>query len=126
MCFDLYRALAGNVWRKEQAGARVSLSWSRAESLVNELRERNGREPLPLVQTGGEGDVSNLVAGELSALGWRPEPPDASHHDEARLTQPESPPPADLGERAAPVEPTDWEQRAHEEAERERRRSNRP
>ena len=60
---ELYRALANNRWRKEGgAEEHVSLSWSRAERLVNELRERFGHEPLTLAQTGGEGEVSDLVA----------------------------------------------------------------
>jgi len=126
LCFDLYRALAGNVWHKIDGDARVSLSWASAEKLVNDLRRRNGHDPLTLAHTGGEGEISPLAAGALRDLGWQPKPIDASRHDEEHLTRPASPPPADLGERRAPTEPTDWERRAHEEAERERRRANRP
>ena len=119
---ELYRALTNNRWQKESGpeGA-VSLSWSRAEELVNELRSRAGREPLALAQTGGEGEVSDLVAGELGRLGWRARALNTSRRDEQHLTQPESPPPADHGQRHAPADDArDWEQRAHEEADESR------
>ena len=119
---ELYRALTNTRWRKEGGPeGHVSLSWSRAEELVNELRGRAGQRALPLAQTGGEGDVSDLVADELSRLGWRTEPLDTSLRDDRHLTQPESPPPADHGERSTPAsEAADWEQRAHEEADERR------
>lgn len=121
---DLYRALANNRWGKEGGpDERVSLSWNRAERLVNDLRERAGQEPLTLAQTGGEGEVSSLVAEELGRLGWRAEALDTSRRDDAHLAQPESPPPADHGARQAPVdEPGEWERQAHEEADRTRGR----
>ena len=117
---ELYRALTNNKWRNERAPeAHVSLSWNRAEELVNELRARVGEAPLTLAQTGGEGEVSDLVSGELGRLGWRADPLDTSTRDAAHLTQPESPPPAEQGERQAPVsDSSEWERRAHEEADR--------
>jgi hypothetical protein len=118
---ELYRALANRRWRKDGGpdGA-VSLSWSRAEELVNDLRARRGREPLELAQTGGEGELSDTVEGELGRIGWRSEPLNTARHDEAHAAQPaESPPPADSGERHAPVEdPGGWEREAHREADR--------
>ena len=120
---ELYRALASTVWTK--AGGpegHVSLSWRRAEQVVNELRGRHGREPLALRQTGGEGDVAAGVGRTLAELGWRAARLDTSRHDEQHLTQPESPPPAEQGERDAPVGDSDeWERLAHEEAEQNRR-----
>jgi alkylated DNA repair dioxygenase AlkB len=117
---DLYRALANNRWEKEGGPeGRVSLSWSRAERLVNELRERAGQPPLTLAQTGGEGEVSSVVEDELSRLGWRREALDTSQRDDAHLAEPESPPPADQGARQAGVDdPGAWERQAHAEADR--------
>ena len=120
---ELYRALTNNRWRKSEGREHVSLSWSRAEDLVNELRERFGEPPLTLAQTGGEGEISDLVRGELEPLGWRAEALDTSRRDEEHLTHPESPPPPEQGERQAPVGDSGaWEREAHEEAERQRRR----
>lgn len=120
---ELYRALANSTWRKE--GGReghVALSWSRAEELVNELRKRHGQEPLALVQTGGEGEVSGLVSDELAGLGWSARPLDTSRRDPAHLDHPESAPPREQGERQAPVgDSSEWERRAHEEADANRR-----
>ncbi|HEV3408329.1 MAG TPA: hypothetical protein VG079_06545 [Gaiellaceae bacterium] len=117
-CGDLYRALTNNKWRKD--GGReghVSLSWSRAEELVNDVRVRQGKEPLALAQTGGEGEVSELAGAELGRLGWRATPLQTGEHDAEHRTQPESPPPADQGERMAPVDDAGrWEREAHEEA----------
>lgn len=119
-CGDLYRALAGNAVLPEGDGqrGRLSLSWRRTEDLVNGLRERAGRERLSLAQTGGEGEVSDTVAGELRRLGWALRPRSTSRHDEDHLASDPDPPPGEQGERRAPVGPdeTRWEERAHEEA----------
>ena len=127
---ELYRALTNNTWTKDGGPeGRVSLSWSRAEMFVNELRARQAQDPLTLAQTGGEGEVSDLVATELGRLGWTAEELDTSRRDPAHLAQPESPPPAEQGERDAPTgEETGWEAVAHEEAEENRppQRSRRP
>ncbi len=117
---DLYRALSGKAWTKDGEDGHVALSWTRAEQLVNEQRARIGYEPLALAQTGGEGDVSELVAGELGRIGWQAQ--DRERSDADHLSRPESPPPPGQGERMAPTPPSDWEDRAHEDAERERRR----
>ena len=127
---ELYRALTNNTWSKGGGPeGRVSLSWSRAETFVNELRARQGQEPLTLAQTGGEGEISDLVAEELDRLGWSADALDTSQHDPEHLAQPESPPPAGQGERDAPTgEETEWERIAHDEAEENRppQRSLRP
>ena len=118
---ELYRALTNNVWRKPGGPeGHLSLSWGRAEELVNELRSSvAGEAPLTLAQTGGEGEVSDVVADELGRLGWRAQPLNTSRHDPQHLDRPESPPPSDHGERGAPVEDAgEWQRRAHEEAER--------
>jgi hypothetical protein len=119
---DVYRALASTVWHKPGNGEdRVSVSWKRAEEIVNELRARHGRDPLPLAQTGGEGEISSLVAKEIGRLGWEPQPLDTGSADAEHQTRPKSPPPADQGERHAPVEdPHAWERLAREEAEQNR------
>jgi hypothetical protein len=120
---DLYRALAGSALSADDDASHLSLSWKRAEELVNSLRERAGREPMALAASGGEGELSRTVADELRRLGWTARPRDTSRHDEAHVSSPPQPPPADHGERRAPVDPADadWEQRAHEDAEAERR-----
>ena len=122
---ELYRALANTVWRKDGGpDGHVSLSWSRAEQIVNELRERNGQPPLELAQTGGEGEVSRLVADELGTLGWRAQPLNTGRQDPQHLDSPESAPPADQGERLAPVDDShEWERRAHAEGDENRRAS---
>lgn len=119
---ELYRALAGGRLTKD--GATVAVSWNRAEAIVNGLRENGDRAPLTLAQTGGEGELSDLVADELRGLGWKWEPRDPGRNDPAHSGQPDSPPPADAGERQAPVSPSgDWERQAHDEAEAARRGS---
>jgi hypothetical protein len=120
---QLYRTLAGCALERDGADGRVALSWRRAEELVNEQRVRIGYEALVLAQTGREGELTDLVAGELGRLGWRARPRSTDEHDPDHLSSPESPPPPDHGERMAPVEDSSaWERRAHEDAERERRR----
>ena len=114
---ELYRALTNTAWRKQDGPeGHVSLSWGRAESIVNELRERDGEVALDLAQSGGEGEVSPMLAEELTSLGWISAPLDTGRHDDAHVKDAEDPPPAsrDRGE------PPEWERRAHEEAERRR------
>jgi hypothetical protein len=122
---DLYQALANTIWRKPDIlEGHVSVSWKRAEEIINEVRARRGHAPLALAQTGGEGGVSALVARELGALGWKVEPLDISSSDPDHRTRPKSPPPQEQGERQAPVEDSHaWERLAHEEAEQKRRRT---
>ncbi|HWT23301.1 MAG TPA: hypothetical protein VN213_07325 [Solirubrobacteraceae bacterium] len=117
---ELYRALAGGHLTKD--GAAVAPSWSRAEEMVNRLRGERGQEPLTLAQTGGEGEASDLVRGELERLGWRWRPRDTGTRDPDHAGKPAgSPPPQDAGERQAPIsDPHEWERRAHEEAEHAR------
>ncbi|HWI09453.1 MAG TPA: hypothetical protein VNT54_18285 [Solirubrobacteraceae bacterium] len=115
---DLYRALAGNALAKQDLPGRVSLSWRRAEEIVNALRADVAREPVELAQSGDEGAVAETVAGELRRLGWHARPRDTNRHDDSHVASAADPPPAEQGERRAPVGPeeTDWEQRAHDEA----------
>lgn len=84
---------------------RLALSWRRAEDLVNGLRQRAGRERLALAQTGGEGEVSDTVAGELRRLGWALRQRPTSRHDDDHLASDPDPPPGEQGERRAPVGP---------------------
>lgn len=123
-CGDLYRALTNARWRREEEpDGWVSLSWSRAEEVVNELRARVRREPMALAQTGGEGEVSDLVAGELDRLGWRFERRHPGSHDEEHLTRPvESPPPRGTGEFHSPADDAGgWKRVGDERAEEGRR-----
>ena len=64
---------------------------------------RNGREPMTLAQTGGEGEVPGTVSSALGELGWSSQPLATSQQEEAHAGAPESPPLPDAGERAAPV-----------------------
>jgi hypothetical protein len=110
---ELYRALAGPRWFLEgDGGSHVSLSWRRAEEAVNNLRAEHGRAPLALAQTGGEGEVSDRVAGALDPLGWQARPPVAGHDDARVDAEPERPHGA--------TEPPEWRRQADEEAERNR------
>ncbi len=100
---DLYRALTNTVWRK--AGGpegHVSLSFGRAEAVVNELRAQEQHPPLTLAQTGAEGEVSRVVEDELSRLGWSHRPLNTGRHDDTHLERPGSPPPAGQGAAQAP------------------------
>lgn len=118
---DLYRALANQTWRRADDGdVRVSLSWKRAEAVVNELRERAGRDALTLAQTGGEGEVSPLVGEAIEELGWRSKPLDTSASDPDHVEDAPSAPPPDQGERQAPTAPPEAWLRADEEAEENR------
>jgi hypothetical protein len=90
---------------------------------VNEWRARGGHEPLALAQSGGEGEVDRTVDDVLGRLGWTHTPLDTDRDHPAHLSMPESPPPADHGERMAPVPPSDEQERAaHEAADAERER----
>ena len=116
-CADLYRALAGRRWTRAGDQGAVAPSWSRAEQIVNGARERAGREPLVLAQTGGEGRLAHTVEQELGGLGWSSEPRDTSERDDVHAPQPApGAPPGDAGERQAPVEPPAEWRGAHEEA----------
>jgi hypothetical protein len=121
---ELYRALADNVWTTERRpGDRLSVSWQRAEWLVNEWRRRHGAQPLDLDRSGREGEVARTVAEELGRAGWSFEPLDTSRHDPSHIGLDESPPPPDHGERMASVPPSDEQERAaHEAAAAERER----
>ena len=85
---ELYRGLAGVRWSRD--GGHVSLSWKRAEEVVNALRARHGHDPLTLAQTGGEGVVSDRVARALDA--WSASPLDPGHHDPAHVDSPRDAP----------------------------------
>jgi hypothetical protein len=124
---ELYRALAGRMWRKDGGPeGHVSFSWGRAEELVNDLRGRVGEPALTLAQTGGEGELSGLVAGELGRLGWQSTPLNPERRDPGHVERPASPPPRGDGAAHAPAEdPRGWEREAHAEAERRRRRDQR-
>ena len=81
---ELYRALTNTAWRKQDGpDGHLSVSWARAERIVNELREREGEPPLQLTQAGGEGEVSGTIGEELAGLGWTSAPLDTGHHDDA-------------------------------------------
>jgi hypothetical protein len=111
---ELYRALAGTRWFLDDSGGHVSLSWRRAEEALNTLRAEHGREPLALAQTGGEGEVSERVAGALDPLGWHARPPVAGHDDARVDAEPERP--------SGATEPPEWRRQADAEAEAERNR----
>jgi hypothetical protein len=85
-CTELYRALADNVWFEgDRPGERLSVSWQRAEWLINQWRRRHGAEALDLDRTGREGEISRTVAEELGRLGWRAKPLDTGRHDPAHV-----------------------------------------
>jgi len=111
---DLYRALANNALAKRGDDGHLSLSWQRAEDIVNTLRTARGLSPLEgLAQSGGEGALTERAREILERLGWTARPRDTGEHDERHESAGESPPPADPA-------PPEWERRAHEEAEASR------
>jgi hypothetical protein len=112
-CEDLYRGLASRRWRPEAGGDAISLSWQRAEEVVNLLRGRVGEAPLELAQRGGEGELSEDVGRALEERGWRSEPLDTSQQQSRHVDEPHGPPPPEQGEQQAPVEPSaEWRQAA--------------
>jgi hypothetical protein len=123
---ELYRTLTNARCSKRGFDGHVSLSWRHVEEIINALREAHGREPMALAQTGGEGQPGDDAVQALADLGWTCAPLNTSEHDDAHVASPPDPPPPDTGERHAPVDPQQahWEERAHEEAERERLRRN--
>jgi hypothetical protein len=94
---ELYKALAGVRWTRD--GDHISLSWKRAEELVNAVRAQHDRAPLELAQTGGEGQVSDRVAEALGTTGWEARPA-AERHDDARVDSPRDAPARGGGHRA--------------------------
>jgi hypothetical protein len=123
---ELYRTLTNMRCSKRGWPGHISLSWQRVDEIINALRESHGGEPMTLAQSGGEGQPCRHAQEALERLGWSCAPLDTSAHDDAHVTSPREAPPPDTGERLAPVDPetAHWEERAHEEAERERRRRN--
>jgi hypothetical protein len=110
---DLYKSLAGVSWFR--AGGHVSLSWKRAEELVNEIRAKHDQPALALAQTGGEGEVADRVADALAGLGWTPKPLNTSRHDDAHVEG------STDTQRRTSSEPPEWEHQAHAEADANRR-----
>ena len=117
-CTALYRALTRTTWSKTGGpDGHLSLSFSMAEDLVNELRDRHGQPPLTLAQTGGEGEVDGTVDDELGRLGWTHRPLNTGRGDEQHVAkQAESPSPQ------APAG-SQWEEDAHAAAEETRQRT---
>jgi hypothetical protein len=112
-CTALYRALTRNKWTKDGVEGHVALSFTKAEELVNEARDRAGQPPLTLAQSGGEGEVGSPIEDELvTARGWRIAPLDTGEHDPGHVSKPAESPPRGDGERP------EWERQAHEEARR--------
>ena len=109
---ELYRSLANTSWSKADGpDGHLSLSWNRAEAVVNQLREREGQDPLTLSQTGGEGEISDRVAHELQRLGWSAGTRDTGSDDPAHQSSGRRPPPD------TPAG-TSWERQAQADADR--------
>lgn len=114
-CSDLYRALARNRWVRE--GDDVSLSFSRAEELLNELRARRDEPALDLAQTGGEGEVAQAVLDEVGRLGWSLAALDTREHEPEHLASAHEPPPKGTGEAQSPADDSGgWAREGHREA----------
>ena len=116
---ELYRCLANRALsREDDPEARVSLSWRRAEEIINGLRERAGEAALTLAQTGGEGELSDRVSEALGERGWRARPLDTSQHDSSHASEPNSPGPQGQGGRDVGSEQGEVWREAHAEADR--------
>lgn len=122
---ELYRALTNTTWRKHGGPeGHLSLSWNRAERLVNGLRERAGQRALTLAQTGGEREVSADAGEELRRLGWTSQPLNTSREDPEHVSEDASPPPGGHGGEQSPDDdPGGWERQAREEADADSTRS---
>jgi hypothetical protein len=116
LCRDLYAALAGYTLHPRDGEGRLALSWRRAEELINTARRANAQPPMEgLAQSGTEGEpASDRARATLESLGWELRPRVTHRQDDAHVSDPESPPPADR-------EPPEWERTAHAEADAERR-----
>jgi hypothetical protein len=109
---DLYRALTNHALYKD--GGHVSLSWQRAEEILNTARAGQALPPVEgLAQSGGEGEQTQRAQATLQELGWDARPLDTSRHDDRHDTQPEHAPPTDHT-------PPEWEREAHAEADANR------
>ena len=116
---ELYRGLANRALsREDDPEARVSLSWRRAEEIINGLRERAGQAALTLAQTGGEGDLSDRISDALGERGWRARTLDTSQHDSSHAPEPKPPGPAGQGGRDVGSEQGEVWREAHAEADR--------
>lgn len=119
-CGELYRALTATAMRKPGAAdGHLTLSYTQAEGLVNDLRHRLGADPLTLAQTGGEGEVDSTITDELGGRGWAFDPATSGADDPSHGAGDESPPPG-----GSPHHPDSgrWSDLAHAEADQERRR----
>jgi hypothetical protein len=94
---ELYKGLAGVRWTRD--GEQITLSWKRAEEVVNAIRAQHDRDPLELAQTGGEGEISERVAEALGGTGWQARPA-VEGHDDAHVDSPRDAPPRGGGHRA--------------------------
>lgn len=117
---ELYRGLANHrlVDPDDPERRQVSLSWRRAEEVINGLRRRVGEEALTLAQTGGEGELTDRVESALTRLGWSVRPLDTSSQDPSHVSEPPSAGPPGQGERDAPTEPPEAWRQADAEADR--------
>ena len=84
---DLYDALTRTRWSRHDRRGAVSLSFGRAEQLLNGLREEREEEPLPLGSSGGEGEIARRVADVADELGWRIDELDTGRRDDAHLAR---------------------------------------
>jgi len=116
---DLYKALANTRWHKPHTGqGHVTLSWKRAEDMVNGVAAEQGEEPMTLAQTGGEGEVAPRIAELLGPLGWSSTAANTSAHDPRHEDSPPDPPPA----AREPGEEPAWKREGDAAADSEQRR----
>jgi hypothetical protein len=114
LCRELYGALSGSALHKRGEEGRLTLSWGRAEELINRARAAEALPPLEgLTQSGAEGEVTDRARDALDVAGWDLRPRETGRDDPSHVGRPESPPSqADAGQ-----EP--WERQAHEDADAE-------
>src|SRR5436305_10808559 len=94
-CRDLYRTLTNARWTKDGFDGHVSLSWTHVAEVIDALRQANGREPMTLAQSGGEGEPAAAAVQALADLGWTRRPLDTGTHDDAHIESAPDPPPPD-------------------------------
>src|SRR3954452_20938631 len=94
-CHELYRALTRTkLSTRSVSDGHVTLIFTQAEGMINELRGRRGQDDLTLAQTGGEGEVGSTVRDILTERGWSIAPASAGGgHDPGHGAGAEQPPP---------------------------------
>ena len=82
LCRDLYRALASRDLTKRGTPGHITLSWERAEDVVNLGRSSRALPQFQgLAGSGGEGELSDRARQALEEIGWTSSPEGTQRRD---------------------------------------------